>query len=77
MTWRATASWAIRHVNGRISFGVDRPHRSRTRIADALLEWSGSAGWKPLPIESIGLATWDEFDALTDRLRADIRSGRM
>jgi hypothetical protein len=51
---------------------IDLTERERTFIADALYEWRGPAAWVPLPIEALGLTNWDEFDALTDRLRESI-----
>lgn len=54
---------------------IDLAERERSFIADGLREWQGSAGWKPLPIEALGLSNWDEFDALTDRLRDAVTRG--
>jgi hypothetical protein len=54
---------------------IDLTERERDFIVDGLREWQGSAGWKPLPIEAMGISDWDEFDALTDRLRAAVGRG--
>jgi hypothetical protein len=54
---------------------IELTERERTFIADALYAWSGPAGWKPLPIDALGLSDWDAFDALTDRLRAAVSQG--
>jgi hypothetical protein len=54
---------------------IDLTERERSFIADGLREWQGSAGWTPLPIEALGLSNWDEFDALTDRLRDAVTRG--
>lgn len=53
---------------------VDLAHRERRFIADALFEWQGSAGRKPLPIEILGCASWDQFDHLCTRLRSAIEN---
>ncbi len=50
----------------------DLTDRERTFICDALFEWRGAAGWAPLPIDALGLNSWDDFDALTDRLHDSI-----
>jgi hypothetical protein len=50
----------------------DLTDRERTFICDALYEWRGAAGWAPLPIDALGLTSWDDFDSLTDRLRDSI-----
>lgn len=55
---------------------IDLTEQERTFIADALYAWSGPAGWTPLPIEALGLSNWDEFDALTDRLRDAVTWGQ-
>jgi hypothetical protein len=54
---------------------IDLTERERSFIVDGLREWQGSAGWKPLPIEAMGISDLDEFDALTDRLRAAVGRG--
>lgn len=54
---------------------VDLSERERGFIDAVLREWGGSAGSAPMPIEVLGLSTWDEFDALTDRLRGAITRG--
>jgi hypothetical protein len=51
----------------------DLTDRERNFICDALFEWRGAAGWAPLPIDALGLNSWDDFDALTDRLHDSIR----
>lgn len=54
---------------------IELTERERKFIAGGLREWGGSASWKPLPIEAMGISDWDEFDALTDRLRAAVGRG--
>jgi hypothetical protein len=54
---------------------IDLTERERKFIVGGLREWQGSAGWTPLPIEAMGLSDWDEFDALTDRLRVAVGRG--
>ena len=54
---------------------IDLTELEREFIADALYAWRGPAGWTPLPIEALGLSNWDEFDALTDRLRDAVTRG--
>lgn len=57
-------------LNDLIEF--DLTDRERTFICDALYEWRGAAGSAPLPIDALGLGSWNEFDALTDHLRDSI-----
>jgi hypothetical protein len=54
---------------------IDLTERERKFIVGGLREWHGSASWVPLPIEALGMSDWDEFDALTDRLRAAVGRG--
>lgn len=60
---------------GQAPVAIELTDREREIIADALYEWQGSAGWAPLPIDALGLSSWEEFDALTDRLRDAITRG--
>lgn len=54
---------------------IDLTERERLFISRALYEWQGPAAWKPLPIDALGLADWDDFDQLVLRLSDTVQHG--
>ncbi len=55
---------------------VDLTDREREFIRQALEQWALSAADAPFPFQVLGLSTWEEFGALTLRLRRAVTSGQ-